>query len=231
MSQVTSYAESVSAPVAGSDPTPRSAALRFGVGSLNPGSKAGRAPPVASAGGPSPARCPRAGRCGAGAPVAPRVLGRFRSQAERLSSGRRVEARSAALRSVDTPAPRASRRPQAPTEIRSAAEPLQPPWAHSCTPVPGREPHMPLRGRVSDSDGLLPRPRTPGGVWPRKALRMAYTASEEFRRGATHLRSGEGPRRPPSKCEDTHPVNADFDLHPAPGWGLIVPAPPRGRNS
>lgn len=44
--------------------------LRFGLGSLNPGSKAGQAPPVASARGPSPARCPRDGRCGAGAPVA-----------------------------------------------------------------------------------------------------------------------------------------------------------------
>ena len=165
MSQVTSVAESVSAPVAGSDPTPRSAALRFGVGSLNPGSKAGRAPPVASAGGPSPARCPREGRCGAGAPVAPRVLGRFRSQAERLSSGRRVEARSAALRSVNTPAPRASRRPEAPgrgVPIRHALH-LGP---RSCTFVPGRGPQIPLRGRESSSDGLLPRPRTPGRVRP-----------------------------------------------------------------
>ena len=224
MSQVTSVADAVADAVAGPDPTPRSASLRFGVGSLNPGSKAGRAPPVASAGGPSPARCPRAGRCGAGAPVAPRVLGRFRSQAERLSSGRRVEARSAALRSVDTPAPRASRRPEAPTAIR-------PVRAFSCTFVPGRGPQTPLSSRVSDSDGLLPRPRTPGRVWPRKALRMAYTASEEFRRWAAHLRSGEGQRRPPRKCEDTHPVNADFDLHPPPGRGLINPSPPRERNS
>lgn len=45
MSQVTSDADAVSAPVADSDPTPRSAALRFGVGSLNPGPKAGRARP------------------------------------------------------------------------------------------------------------------------------------------------------------------------------------------
>jgi len=37
-----SVPDSVSAPVAGSDPTPRSASLRFGVGSLNPGSKQGR---------------------------------------------------------------------------------------------------------------------------------------------------------------------------------------------
>ena len=224
MSQVTSVAESVSAPVAGSDRPPRSAALRFGGRSLNPGSKAGRAPPVASAGGPSPARCPRAGRCGAGAPVAPRVLGRFRSQAERLSSGRRVEARSAALRSVDTPAPRASRRPRAPTEIRPVPAP-------SCTFVPGREPHMPLRGRVSDSDGLLPRPRTPGRVWPRKALRRAYTTSEESRRWAAHPRSGEGPRRPPHECDDTHGRKSDFNLHSPSGWGLMNPSPPRERNS
>nr|DAN28434.1 MAG TPA: hypothetical protein [Caudoviricetes sp.] len=32
---------------------------------------------------------------------------------------------------------------------------------------------MPLRGRVSDSDGLLPRFRTPGRVRPGKALRTA----------------------------------------------------------
>nr|DAU94830.1 MAG TPA: hypothetical protein [Caudoviricetes sp.] len=32
--------------------------------------------------------------------------------------------------------------------------------------VPGIGPHMPLRRRVSNSDGLLPRPRTPGGVRP-----------------------------------------------------------------
>lgn len=37
-----SVADSVSAPVAGSDPTPRSASLRFGVGSLNPGSNHAR---------------------------------------------------------------------------------------------------------------------------------------------------------------------------------------------
>nr|DAP16597.1 MAG TPA: hypothetical protein [Caudoviricetes sp.]DAQ82165.1 MAG TPA: hypothetical protein [Caudoviricetes sp.] len=61
----------------------------------------------------SPRRALR--RRGAGRP---RVLGRSRSQAERLSSGRRVEARSAALRSVNTPAPRASLRPQAPTSSR-----------------------------------------------------------------------------------------------------------------
>nr|DAX46915.1 MAG TPA: hypothetical protein [Caudoviricetes sp.] len=32
---------------------------------------------------------------------------------------------------------------------------------------------MPLRGRVSDSDGLSPRLCTPGRVLPRKALRMS----------------------------------------------------------
>lgn len=73
--------------------------------------------------GGSPLRCPREGRCGAGAPVArgsSQVLG---SPAERLSSGRRVEARSASLRSVNTPAPQASRRPRAPTSIQSEQPP------------------------------------------------------------------------------------------------------------
>nr|DAX36107.1 MAG TPA: hypothetical protein [Caudoviricetes sp.] len=37
-----SVAEPVSAPVAGSDPSPRSASLHFGLGSLNPGSNQAR---------------------------------------------------------------------------------------------------------------------------------------------------------------------------------------------
>lgn len=105
-------------------------------------------------------------RWGAGRP---RVLAGSWLQAERLSSGRRVEARSAALRSVNTPAPRASQRP------RAAMAAVSRRFVPGCAPsiarlartfVPGRGPHMPLRGRVSDSDGLLTRPRTPGGVRP-----------------------------------------------------------------
>ena len=76
-----------------------------------------------------------------------------------------------------------------------------------CIPVPGTGPHMPLRGHVSASDGLLPRPRTPGRVRPRKALRRAYTASEEFPaapRREPHLRPGKGCGAAPRKCDDTH---------------------------
>jgi hypothetical protein len=127
-----SVAGAGSAPVAGSDPTPRSAALRFGVGSLNPGSNRGRRKRL----GGSPLRCPRERRCGAGAPVArgsSQVLG---SPAERLSSGRRVEARSAALRSVNTPAPRASQRPRTPTAVSPEQPSIQgldvPATAPSC---------------------------------------------------------------------------------------------------
>lgn len=117
-----SVAESVSAPVAGPDPSPRSASLPFGLGSLNPGSNLGRRRRRGTFTRPvSPRRALR--RWGAGRP---RVLGRSRSQAERLSSGRRVEARSAALRSVNTPAPRASLRPTAPTSIRLARPALAP---------------------------------------------------------------------------------------------------------
>nr|DAO76158.1 MAG TPA: hypothetical protein [Caudoviricetes sp.] len=47
------------------------------------------------------------------------------------------------------------------------------PACWTLTSVPGRGPHMPLRVRVSASDGLSPRPRTPGRVPPWKALRMA----------------------------------------------------------
>lgn len=150
-----SVADPVSAPVAGSDPSPRSASLHFGLGSLNLGSSQARRRRRGTFTRPgSPRRAPR--RWGAGRP---RVLGRSRSQAERLSSGRRAEARSAALRSVVAPAPRASRRP---TSTR-ASHPIRP---RARTFVPGRRPHMSLRGRVSDSGGLLPRLRTPGRMRP-----------------------------------------------------------------
>lgn len=119
-----SAADAVSEPVAGSDPTPRSAALRFGVGSLNPGPNRARRGRRGTFTRPvSPRRALR--RWGAGRP---RVLGRSRSQAERLSSGRRVEARSAPLRSVNTPAPRASLRSEAPTATHLA----RPARAPSC---------------------------------------------------------------------------------------------------
>lgn len=102
-----SDADAVSAPVAGSDPTPRSASLRFGVGSLNPGPKAGRAPPVASAGEPSPLRCPREGRCGAGAPVA-------HASSQVLGSRRRGFPRVAVLRLAPLRCARSTRPPLGP---------------------------------------------------------------------------------------------------------------------
>lgn len=166
MSWVTPDADAVSAPAAGSDPTPRSASLRFGVGSLNPGSKAGRAPPVASAGEPSPLRCPREGRCGAGAPVA-------HASSQVLGSRRRGFPRVAVLRLAPLRCARSTRPPLGPLcdlgrRFRCGAFPShRAPIAEPArTFVPGRGPRIPLRGRVSDSDGLLPRLRTPGGVRP-----------------------------------------------------------------
>lgn len=173
MSQVTSDADAVSAPVAGSDPSPRSAALRFGLGSLNPGPKAGRASPVASAGGPSPARCPRAGRCGAEAPVARGSSGVFGPR--RRGFPRVAVSRLAPLRCARSTRPPLGplgdlgfRQRSAPCPHRRA--PLRASFVH---PVPGIGPRMPLRSRVGASGGLLPRPRTPGRVRPRKALRTA----------------------------------------------------------
>lgn len=207
MSQVTSVADAVSAPVAGSDPSPRSAALRFGLGSLNPGSKAGRAPPVAGAGGPSPARCPREGRCGAGAPVARGSSGVFGPR--RRGFPRVAVSRLAPLRCA-----RSTRPPLGPLGDRGLRCPGVPVRPNPPTPVPSRTfvprrgPHMPLRGRESDSDGLLPRPRTPGRVRTGKALRTAYTASEEFRRRSRRVTRafvpGEGRAAAPRKCDDTH---------------------------
>ena len=160
-----SVADAVSAPVAGSDRPPRSAALRFGGRSLNPGSKAGRAPPVASAGGPSPARCPREGRCGAGAPVAHGSSGVFGPR--RRGFPRVAVSRLAPLRCAR------STRPPSGLSATSSSDGDPPRASPSCTFVPGRGPHRPLRGRVSDSEGLSPSPRTPGRVRPWKALRMA----------------------------------------------------------
>nr|DAS26769.1 MAG TPA: hypothetical protein [Caudoviricetes sp.] len=56
------------------------------------------------------------------------------------------------------------------TDVDGASDPIRP---RARTFVPGRRPHMPLRGRVSDSGGLLPHLRTPGRVRPGKALRTA----------------------------------------------------------
>lgn len=122
MSQVTSDAGAVSAPVAGSDRPPRSAALRFGGRSLNPGSKAGRAPPVASAGEPSPLRCPRAGRCGAGAPVA-------HASSQVLGSRRRGFTRVAVSRLAPLRCARSTRPPLGPLgdrELRRRPTPRSP---------------------------------------------------------------------------------------------------------
>lgn len=108
-------------------PTP---SLRFGGRSLNPGSKAGRAPPVASAGGPSPARCPREGRCGAGAPVAhgsSGVLGPRRRGFPRVAVLRLAPLRCA--RSTRPPlGPLGDRRPR----CRGVPIRLNPPRAPSC---------------------------------------------------------------------------------------------------
>ena len=233
MSQVTSVAESVSAPVPGSDRPPRSAALRFGGRSLNPGPRAVRAPPVAGAGGPSPARCPRDGRCGAGAPVAHAASGV-------LGPRRRGSPRVAVSRLAPLRCARSTRPPLGPLgdlELRRRPAPCPPsrPLTHLRAPsrtfVPGTRPRMPSRGRVSDSDGLSPRPRTPGRVRPRKALRTAYTASEELRRRRPHLRSGRGrAARPANVTTLTREMPSSTCIRPS-GRGLIVPAPPRERNS
>ena len=160
-----SVADSVSAPVAGSDPTPRSASLRFGVGSSNPGSNQGRRK---SAGEPSPLRCPREGRCGAGAPVA-------HASSQVLGPRRRGFPRVAVLRLAPLRCARSTRPPLGPLcdrRLRRRSAPPPPRMPFRRTFVPRRGPRMPLRGRVSASDGLLPRPRTPGRVRPGKALRM-----------------------------------------------------------
>ena len=147
-------------------PTP---SLRFGGRSLNPGSKAGRALPVADAGEPSPLRCPRAGRCGAEAPVA-------HASSQVLGSRRRGFPRVAVLRLAPLRCARSTRPPLGPLGdlgLRRRPTSRGPRSRPSRTFVPERGPRMPLRRRVSVSEGLLPHLRTPGRVRPQKALRMA----------------------------------------------------------
>ena len=124
----------------------------------------------------SPRRALR--RWGAGRP---RVLGRSRSQAERLPSGRRVEARSAALRSVDTPAPRASRRPQAPTAIH----PVRPARAPSCRGEARACPSEAARAILTDFYPVSALPEGSGperrSEWLTRLLRNSDDASRRNR--------------------------------------------------
>nr|DAQ15651.1 MAG TPA: hypothetical protein [Caudoviricetes sp.] len=122
--------------------------------------------PVASAGEPSPLRCPREGRCGAGAPVA-------HASSQVLGSRRRGFPRVAVLRLAPLRCARSTRPPLGPLsdlELRRQSAPVglrsETRAPRHRTLVPGRGPHMPLRRRVSDSGGLLPRPRPPGWVRP-----------------------------------------------------------------
>lgn len=222
MSQVTSDADAVSAPVAGSDPSPRSAALRFGLGSLNSGSKAGRAPPVASAGGPSPARCPRDGRCGAEAPVAHAASGV-------LGPRRRGFPRVAVSRLAPLRCARSTRPPLGPLgDLELRRRPT------SCGPSPH------LRARTAHLRAGERPANTPQK--PCKRLWRTFTPLPHSRKGAALKGSQNGLkrfwgippppearpapssrgglRRPANKCDDTHARNGRVRFASAPGMGF-----------
>lgn len=154
----------------------------------------------------------------------------FSAPGGEASSGRRVEARSASLRSVNTPAPRASRRPEALTAARPEPAPPSPLPPRARPFVLERGPRMPLRGRESASDGLSSRLRTPEGSGPERRSERLRTALRNS--GAGRAPSfWEGLGRPAEECDDTHQRNASLDLHRALGRCSIDPSPLRERNS
>lgn len=230
MSQVTSDAESVSAPAFGSDPSPRSAALRFGLGSLNPGPKASRAPPVASAGEPSPLRCPREGRCGAEAPVA-------HASSQVLGSRRRGFPRVAVSRLAPLRCARSTRPPLGPLGDRRRQRQAIP--SGLSRRLGGRATHLRARERPAHAaqspckrfwGTFAPPPHSRKGP----ALEGAQNGLERLWRipasdPAPSFR--EGRRRLARECDDVHSRNARVDLHSAPDCGSIEPSPQGERNS
>lgn len=235
MSQVTSDADAVSVPVAGSDPSPRSAALRFGLGSLNPGSKAGRAPPVASAGEPSPLRCPREGRCGAEAPVAhasSQVLGSRRRGFPRVAVSRLAPLRCARstrppLGPLGDPGPRRRSAPR-----RLAEHPSSNPRAPSCRGTGRKHPSEAARAILAD---FHPAPALPEGSGPERRSERLTRPQGDPAAGASGMPRtfvpGGGRVARLANVTTLTTRNAPLDLHPSPGWGLINPSPPRERNS
>nr|DAU80218.1 MAG TPA: hypothetical protein [Caudoviricetes sp.] len=117
---------------------------------------------AAGAGEPSSPRCPREGRRGAGAPVA-------HASSRVLGSRRRGFPRVAVLRLAPLRCARSTRPPLGPLcdlGLRRRSAPYRHPDAVPPHSRAGEGPHMPLRGRVSDSEGLSPRLSTPGRVRP-----------------------------------------------------------------
>lgn len=191
MSQVTSVADAVSAPVAGSDPTPRSASLRFGVGSLNPGSIHGRR----RRRGASPLRCPREGRCGAGAPVA-------HASSQVLGSRRRGFPRVAVLRLAPLRCARSTRPPLGPLgdrgrRFRCEAFPSRRPrsWSLPAPSCRGEGRACPSEAARASLTGFYPAGTLPEGYGPERRSEWLRTPQESSAPGvvrAPHLRSERG---------------------------------------
>lgn len=222
MSQVTSDADAVSAPVAGSDPDPRSAALRFGSGSLNPGPKAGWAPPVASAGEPSPLRCPREGRCGAEAPVA-------HASSQVLGSRRRGFPRVAVSRLAPLRCARSTRPPLGPLgdlELRrryaSHGLPLGAPRgsarAPSCRGEGRKRPPEAVRALLTD---FHPVPALPEGSGPERRSERLRTPQGNPVAGASGMPAPFVPGRPRRRAGNVTTLTAKWTrsicIHPSNG--------------
>ena len=181
---------------------------------------------VAGAGGPSPARCPREGRCGAEAPVA-------RGSSGVLGPRRRGFPRVAVLRLAPLRCARSTRPPLGPLcdpgiRRRSVTSPH----------LDAVKPHLRAGERAAHADQrpckrfwrtFTPLPHSRKGP----ALKGAQNGLERFREipaPAEHLRSGRGRAAPPRNVTTLTQGNAALDLHRPSGRGLIVPAPPKERN-
>ena len=209
-----------SAPVAGPDPSPRSASLPFGLGSLNPGPSMC---PSQAPGDLHPPGVPVKGAAALGrrSPTGPRAFSVPGGEAF-LGSPRRGSLRSAALgrrarpsglsatdvdEGVLSDSASSSHLRAGERSSHTAQTPCKRFWRTFAT-----SPHSRRGPSWKGAQNGLERLR---GI-------PASTAEPSFRKG---------PRRPASKCDDTHTRNARVDLHQPFGWGSIESSTPRERNS
>ena len=176
--------------------------------------------PVASAGEPSPLRCPREGRCGAGAPVA-------HASSQVLGSRRRGFPRVAVLRLAPLRCARSTRPPLGPLSDLRLRRRFEPPPPLRAGEGPSRTAQAPCKPLCRT---FTPSPHSLRGP----ALKGAQNGLErllEIPAPVEHPPSRERAAAPARKCDDVHSRNARVDLHRALGRCSIDPSPPRERNS
>jgi hypothetical protein len=147
--------------------------------------------------------------------------------------------RSASLRSVNTPAPRASQRPRAPTAGRFRAHrPERRAIDRKACPPPRageRAAHAPQRPCKRFWGTFTPSPHSRRGTAPKGAqngLERLRGIPAPARGGPSrphpHLRSGEGRAAAPRKCDDTHGKKGPRRFASALGMGFNEPITAEG---